>query len=70
MSDCKCWGCGEQVNEKRWAHGIRLCMSCGEAEADRQRKLWCVAPLHKSNYMLVTREEDLVGLNNKGGIVK
>ena len=67
---CGCWGCGEDVDVKRWERGIRVCHACGDAEAERQRKSWCVAPMHKSNYMLVTREEDLVGLNNKGGIVK
>jgi hypothetical protein len=29
-----------------------------------------VAPMHKSNYMLITNTDDLVGLNNKGGLVK
>jgi len=26
--------------------------------------------MHKSNYMLITDRADLVGLNNKGGLVK
>lgn len=29
-----------------------------------------VAPMHKSNYMLITQRSDLQGLNNKGGLVK
>ena len=70
MTDCKCWGCGVDVDSRRWERGIRTCMSCGDAEADRQRKLWTVAPMHKSNYVLITNEDDLVGLNNKGGLVK
>jgi hypothetical protein len=26
--------------------------------------------MHKSNYMLITNRADLIGLNNKGGLVK
>jgi len=26
--------------------------------------------MHKSNYMLVTNQADLIGVNQKGGIVK
>lgn len=66
----KCWGCGEAVEPKRWERGHRVCMSCGESQATADRKNWCVAPMHKSNYMLITNPDDLTGLNNKGGIVK
>jgi ribosomal protein L37AE/L43A len=68
MSHIQCNKCGEHVATKRHVLGYKTCLSCGEHEA-RQRK-HCVAPMHKSNYMLFTRLEDLVGINNKGGIVK
>jgi len=29
-----------------------------------------VAPLHKSNYIVVTNRADLRGLNNKGGLYR
>ena len=44
------------------------CMSCGEAAARAVRHT--VAPMHKSNYMLFTNPADLIGINNKGGLVK
>jgi len=45
-------------------------MPCGEEAATRARKSWCVAPMHKSNYMLITDRDLLTGVNNKGGLVK
>ena len=42
----------------------------GEEAAREERSHWCVAPLHKSNYVLVTNKQDLAGLNNKGGLVR
>ena len=64
-----CW-CGDDVASGRWALGIRCCLTCGETQAVKARASWCVAPMHKSNYMLITNRQDLAGLNNKGGIVK
>ena len=29
-----------------------------------------IAPMHKSNYVVITNREDLKGLNNKGGNVR
>lgn len=46
------------------------CLPCGEQEARAERAGWCVAPMHKSNYMLITNRQDLAGLNNKGGLVR
>ena len=73
MSDDKmfqCVECGDDVDERRIKLGYRLCLWCGEEAAVLERKSWCVAPMHKSNYMLFTRVQDLTGINNKGGIVK
>ena len=55
----------------RAAMGRRpTCMACGEKLAIQKAKARTVAPLHKSNYVLITDPADLIGLNNKGGLVK
>lgn len=60
--------CGSPVASQRVSLGYRTCLPCGETQARKVRHT--VAPLHKSNYVLITNREDLVGLNNKGGLVK
>jgi NAD-dependent SIR2 family protein deacetylase len=73
--DTECWYCGDDIDPKRVdllkadKQPMR-CMSCGEEAAILARKSWCIAPMHKSNYMLFTQKADLVGINNKGGLVK
>lgn len=64
-----CWGCGDVVDSRRWDIGKRICMPCGEAESQQQRKSWCIVPMPKSNYILVTDPSLLLGLNSshKGG---
>ena len=64
-----CW-CGDDVEPPRWELGYRVCLVCGEEQARAARAKWCIAPMHKSNYMLITNKDDLIGLNNKGGLVK
>lgn len=68
--DYDCTLCGDDIPPARYKLGYRTCMMCGEEAARAIRAAWCVAPLHKSNYMLITDRRDLAGLNNKGGIVK
>jgi ribosomal protein L37AE/L43A len=63
-----CRVCGEDIAPKRAELGYRICLECGEDAARAERRSWCVAPLHKSNYMLLTDKEDLKGINNKGGL--
>ena len=58
----------EKVPYRRWQLGFSTCLPCGEEQAKAVNHT--VAPLHKSNYMLITNRQDLAGLNNKGGIVK
>lgn len=65
-----CRECGDPVPARRAALGYKLCLLCGEEAARTERMGWCVAPMHKSNYVLVTDRRDLQGLNNKGGLVK
>jgi hypothetical protein len=43
-------------------------MSCGDEVAKLVKRT--VVPMHKSNYMLVTNRDDLIGINNKGGLVR
>jgi ribosomal protein L37AE/L43A len=63
-----CIVCGAEVAHERWALGYKTCLPCGEAASKQVKRT--VAPMHKSNYMLITDLADLRGLNNKGGLVK
>lgn len=59
---------GGFVEHKRIKLGYRTCLKCGEYLA--KAKKHTIVPMHKSNYMVVTRKEDLIGINNKGGNIK
>lgn len=63
----KCWGCGSDVDSRRWDRGYRTCMPCGEVEARRVKHT--IVPMPKSNYIVVTDMSLLMGLNSshKGG---
>lgn len=65
-----CVECSEPVSSKRAALGYCTCLDCGDKQARDARSRWTVAPVHKSNYMLITDPSLLMGLNNKGGNVK
>ena len=65
-----CLRCGKAFSPKRHAIGKKTCLPCGDQVAVEERSSWCVAPMHKSNYMLMTSREDLQGINNKGGLVR
>lgn len=64
----QCKLCGNTYNAERFAIGYAICLSCGDELANKVVRT--VAPMHKSNYVLITDRADLVGLNNKGGLVK
>jgi hypothetical protein len=64
----ECIICGGAFAPDRWALGYKTCLPCGEAASRQVRRT--IAPMHKSNYMLITDLADLKGLNNKGGLVK
>ena len=68
MKDNECRNCGEEFPMPRAELGYELCLECGDAVAKRVKH--CVAPMHKSNYMLFTNTEDLKGINNKGGFYR
>ena len=57
--------CGDPINPSRLALGYRTCPPCGEDKAKQARQSWCVVPVNKSNYMLVTDFSLLKGLNPK-----
>lgn len=65
-----CRSCGDDIDPPERARLTPLCLYCGEEAARAERKSWCIAPMHKSNYMLFTDPADLIGINNKGGLVK
>lgn len=61
----RCHVCGDTFSPKRKAAGYKVCLWCGEEQAMQERKLWCVAPMHKSNYQLITNPADLKAINPK-----
>lgn len=58
-----CVVCGGFIDHARYKLGYKLCKPCGEAAARGRRHT--IAPLNKSNYMLVTDLETLKQLNPK-----
>lgn len=60
-----CIYCDSAINPARYQLGYSTCLSCGEHIAKDARKLWTVAPMNKSNYMLVTNPDMLKQLNPK-----
>lgn len=61
-----CTICGDAIPQARANLGKRTCLFCGEEQARLERASWCVAPLHKSNYVLITNPLELKGINVKG----
>ena len=60
--------CGEEVDARRVALGYLCCLACGDIEAKKRK--FTIVPMHKSNYVAVFDKADLLGINNKGGLVK
>ena len=56
-------GCGEEYPLARHALGYRTCLLCGDKQAKNIKR--CVAPLNKSNYVLITNYTELSQLNPK-----
>ena len=63
-----CIKCGDHVLHQRYKLGYTTCLKCGEVVAKETKHT--IAPMHKSNYMVITNKLDLQGLNNKGGNVR
>jgi hypothetical protein len=68
-----CIDCGEEYLASRFfalkEDGLRRvrCLDCADLLPPPIRT---VANLHKSNSILITNRADLIGINNKGGLVK
>jgi len=62
---CECDLCKEEYDPARREAGYVLCKECGETDAQLKRRSWTVAPLNKSNYILVTDPTVLSQLNPK-----
>lgn len=58
-----CVSCGEIFSAKRANAGYHLCLICGEEQAKKRKHT--IAPMHKSNYVLITNRAELIGINNK-----
>ena len=56
------------VDPRRIQLGYSTCPPCGEKDARSRHHT--IVPMHKSNYVVVTNRDDLIGVNQKGGIVK
>lgn len=65
-----CRDCGSEIEPPQRGLLSSLCVFCGEEHARQDRESWTVAPMHKSNYVLIRDKKLLTGLNNKGGLVK
>ena len=63
-----CKVCGDHFDLKRFQLGYAVCLLCGEELARSVKHT--VVPMHKSNYVACFSREDLIGINNKGGLVK
>ena len=63
MSECV--RCGDTFPAGRAKLGYRVCLECGDTTATEERLGWCIAPLPKQGYTLISRKSDLLHLNQK-----
>lgn len=61
----ECRRCKLPIQERRSALGYTTCRVCSEVVGSQIIRT--VAPMHKSNYVLVSNRADLAGINSKGG---
>jgi ribosomal protein L37AE/L43A len=64
----QCRLCGITYDVTRYHIGFMFCMPCGDEVAHSVKRT--VVPMHKSNLVMITNREDLIGINNKGGLVR
>ena len=65
-SDVQCGVCGSYISAGRWDLGYRVCLKCGDKEAERERMGWCVAPIsNKAAYTRITDFDLLKQINPK-----
>lgn len=59
----RCVSCGDPVASLRWERaGKHTCLPCGESAARNTRHT--IVPMPKSNYIVVTDRDLLLGLNS------
>ena len=58
-----CLLCGDTFKWARFELGYKLCLDCGDDAAHKVKHT--IAPINKSNYMLITDHEQLKQLNPK-----
>ena len=61
-----CSYCGANYSKKRLQAGYDTCLNCGEEQALQVKHT--IAPMHKSNYVVISDKSLLKGINNKGGL--
>jgi len=61
----QCTKCEDEVSIGRAKLKYRTCLTCGEQDAIEARLGWCIVPLPKQAYTLVTNKEVLKDLNQK-----
>ena len=63
-------GCGNEIvpPERHTQLGYNTCLKCGNEYAKTRRV--AIVPMHKSNYVVMFNQDDLKGINNKGGLIK
>ncbi len=64
----KCVYCPNNIPVARYDAGYITCLLCGDKQARTVKHT--IVPMHKSNYVVITKRSDLVGINSKGGLVK
>lgn len=65
-----CTECREPIDTRRANIGKTTCIEC-QADIDKtQPPTRTIVPMHKSNYIPIFDPADLLGINNKGGLVK
>lgn len=57
--------CGEEYPSARRSLGYMTCLSCGDQQAASSRSKWCIVPMHKQAYTIITNREDLKHLGQK-----
>jgi hypothetical protein len=61
-----CADCGSEVDKRRAKLGSHVCLyDVARSHAKEARLGWTIAPMHKSNYVLITNLEELKGINVK-----
>lgn len=60
----RCWGCGEQMDSRRYSLGYRTCLPCGEIEARRVKHTIAI-PYTKGAYQYISNAELMKQTNPK-----